>query len=308
MQFTISDNQIAINQSLYINNILTRFSMQDCTPRTLACPLDMYKQLKSAKPKPLKDPRTYREIIGSLIYLMYCTRPDICFVVHILSQFMSAPMDVHMKLARGVLRYLKGTIHFDLKYKRCDHDLNIVGFADSDYAASADRKSISGSGFQMCPISALVSWRSRKQKLTGDSTCETEYIALAEAAKTAVFISSFVSELTQSPRQTVTLYSDNQSAIALSHNPSFSDKTRHIDVKHHIVRDYVNEKLIDVRYVRTAENIADIFTKPMSGDQLSKFAWLRGQISNVEGGDVKVHTAIVYICEDDNCLCRLHNI
>ena len=306
MQFTISDNQIAINQHLYTNNILTRFSMQDCIPRALPCPLDIYKQLKSATPKPLKDKTCYREIVGSLIYLMYCTRPDICFAVQILSQFMSEPLDIHMKLARGVLRYLKGTIYFDLKYKRCNM-LKIVGYADSDYAASANRKSVSGSCFQMSPNSGLISWRSRKQKLTGDSTCETEYVALAEAAKTAAFMSSFVSELTQAPRQTVTVYSDNQSAIALSHNPSFSDKTRHIDVKHHIVRDYVNEKLIDVCYVPTTENIADIFTKPMTGDQLSKFACIRGSIPNVEGGDVKVHT--VNLCDLSNCLCcRMVNI
>ena len=82
IQFTITDSVISMNQQLYINNILTRFKMQDCTPRTLPCPSDVYKQLKHSS-KPVSDPTLYREIVGSLIYVMYCTRPDLALVVDI---------------------------------------------------------------------------------------------------------------------------------------------------------------------------------------------------------------------------------
>ena len=307
MQFNISDNTISINQSLYINNILTRFNMQDCTPKTLPCPTDLYKLMKFTKPKPLSDKKQYQELIGSLVYLMYCSRPDICFIVGILSRFMSDPLDIHMKIARNLLRYIKGTIHFDLKYTKSNDSLNIVGYADSDFAAGVDRKSISGYCFRMNKESALISWRSRKQRLVADSTCECEFVALAETTKTGLFNSSFISELTQTPRITVIIFADNKSSIARAQNPSYSDATRHIDVKYHLVRDYVAQKLIEVHYVPSAENIADIFTKPLTAVQLTRFACMRGQFSNVEGGSVDVQR-VNYCKARCHCVYRYCNI
>ena len=138
--------------------------MQDCTPRTLPCPSDVYKQLKNPS-QPVKDATFYREIVGSLIYLMYCTRPDLAFVVNILSQHMSSPFNSHMNIAMGVLRYLKYTLHYELKFVKSKENLNIYGFTDSDFAASADRKSTSGYCFGLIQNSALISWRSKNQKL-----------------------------------------------------------------------------------------------------------------------------------------------
>ena len=294
IQFKISDTVISMNQSMYINNILTRFGMNDCAPKTLPCDPSIHSILRN-KSKPMKDPTLYRELVGSLIYLMYCTRPDITFVVNILSQFMSAPMDIHMNIARGVLKYLKYTIHYDLKYVDTQDELRVFGYSDSDFASSADRRSISGYCFKLNPNSALIAWKTKKQTLVADSTCECEYVALAEATKEANFLRQYFAELTQAPRKTVTIYVDNQSSIALAHHHAFHKRSKHIDTKYHFVRSYLENQYIKVIYVPTADNIADIFTKAVNGQKLLSFACMRGTILN-EGGDVEVHDNICSLC------------
>ena len=295
IQFHISDSVISMNQSMYVNNILARFEMTDCTPRSLPCDPSIHTILRNNS-KPMKDPTVYRELVGSLIYLMYCTRPDLTFVVTLLSQFMSAPLDIHMNIARGVLRYLKYTIHYDLKYVKALDGLKLFGYSDSDFASSADRRSISGYCFQLNPKSALISWKTKKQSLVADSTCECEYIALSEATKEANFLRQYFAELTQATRKTVTIYVDNQSSIALAHHHAFHSRSKHIDTKYHFVRSYLENKSIELSYVPTANNIADIFTKAVNGQKLLDFACIRGKILNEEGGDVEVHHNICNIC------------
>ena len=306
IQFNISDSVISLNQHLYVNNILTRFNMQNCTPRKLPCPSDLHKQLR-VQSKPVKDQTLYREVVGSLIYLMHCTRPDISFVVNILSQQMSAPLEIHMKIAINVLKYLKYTIHYELKFFKSNENLNIQGFTDSDFAASPDRKSISGYCFSLIRNSALISWKSKKQTSTADSTCECEYIALSEAVKEALFLSSLFAELTLSPRQKVTIFADNQSAIALAHHPTFHTNSKHIDTKYHFVRDYTNKEYIEIIYIPSAQNIADIFTKPPTGTQLSTFSWIRGKILKEEGGGIRVQVNSVSVCSEQ-CLCNITRV
>ncbi|CAL4086573.1 unnamed protein product, partial [Meganyctiphanes norvegica] len=295
MQFSVCANVISINQTLYVNTILTRFKMTDCNPRNLPCDPTVHQLLKQDSAM-LDDQTQFRELIGSLIYLMVGTRPDLAFVVTLLSQFMSAPKVIHMKIALGVLRYLKYTAHYDLKYTKHRDPLQIVGYADSDYAAGKDRQSISGYCFRLNTTSALISWASRKQNLIADSTCESEYIALNEATKEALFLRMLFAELTQSNRQTVVIrdgnheaidsvviYEDNKGAIDLAHHQTFHKRSKHIDIKYHLIRDYVKKKSVHVTYVPTKDNIADMFTKALPGPKLKSFAIIRGTVSNVEG-------------------------
>ena len=280
--------------------------MQNCNPRKLPCPPDLHKQIK-IQSTPVKEHTLYREIVGSLIYLMYCTRPDISFVVNILSQNMSNPLMIHMKIAMGVLKYLKYTIHYELKYVKSNDNLHIYGYADSDFASSPDRKSISGYCFSLIKDSALISWKSKKQTLNAVSTCECEYIALSEAVKEALFLSSLFAELTLTPRQKVTIYADNQSSIALAHHQIFHSNTKHIDTRHHFVRDYINKEYIEVLYTPSAQNIADIFTKPPTGTQLATFSWIRGKISKAEGSGVRINANVINVCSE-NCMCIISRV
>ena len=276
MQFNITDKVISMNQSLYVKNILTRFNMTDCTPRTLPCDPSVYTLLEKDS-DPFENPKEYQELVGSLIYLMTGTRPDISFVTTLLSRFMQTPTKMHMTIALGVLRYLKHTPHYDLRFVKTGENLQLFGYSDSDYASDPlDRKSVSGYCFKLNKHSALISWRSGKQPLVAASSCESEYIALFEATKEALNLRQLFSELTIKPPQTVKLYADNQGAISLSHHPSIHKRTKHINVRYHAVRDYVANNSIYITYIPSKDNTADMFTKPLAGVKLNHFANIRG--------------------------------
>ena len=204
------------------------------------------------------------------------TRPDISFVVTLLSRFMNKPTKMHMNIARGVLKYLKGTQHYDLKYVKSDEPLTIYGYSDSDWASAPDCQSVSGYAFKMSKNSALISWRSGKQSLVAASSCEAEYIALHAATCEALFLRQLYAELTQSDPITVKIFCDNQGCVSLAKHPSYHKKTKHINIKYHAIRKYVHDKSISLSYVPTKNNIADLATKPLKGPHLKSFAIIRG--------------------------------
>ena len=143
IQFTISNNSIIMQQTKYVDKLLERFNMIDCKTKPTPCPLGINKELGNDS-KLLENNSLYREIVGSLIYLMTNTRPDISYVVTLLGQYMSNPTVAHLNLAKHVLRYLKGTKFYGLNFIKSKYDLEVMGYCDSDWGGSLDRKSISG--------------------------------------------------------------------------------------------------------------------------------------------------------------------
>ncbi|CAL4187015.1 unnamed protein product, partial [Meganyctiphanes norvegica] len=277
MQFVVSNSHISINQSLYTQNILQRFNMSDCNPRNIPCDLSVY-SLLTTESEPCEDPTAFRELIGSLIYLHMGTRPDLTFIISLLSQFMSSPKKIHMKLALGVLRYLKTHLHYELKYVKCQDGLNVIGYSDSDFAQDSDRKSRSGYCFKLNKSSALISWRSAKQSLVADSTCESEYLALNETLKEALFLRQLFADVTKQPMERVTIYADNLGSISLAQHPSFHRRTKHIDIKFHSIRDYIAKDYISVVYIPSNSNLSDMFTKPLPAVKLNNFSIVRGKV------------------------------
>ena len=185
MKFTFDDDLITIDQSKYIDKILTKFKMQDCNPRSIPCDNSIIK-LVNDDSNILSDVRLYQEIVGSLIYLMTCTRPDLSYVVTKLSQNMKSPTKAHLNLAKDVLRYVKGTIDYNLKFTKSTC-LTLIGYSDSDWGNSGDRKSISGYCFLLNVNGPLISWKSKKQSVVAISSCEAEYIAMTHAIQEAKF-------------------------------------------------------------------------------------------------------------------------
>ena len=206
---------------------------------------------------------------------MTCTRPDLCYAVTMLSQHMANPKVVHLKLAKHVLRYLKGTINYGLNYSRVK-DVSILGFCDSDWGSSPDRRSISGYCYTLNTKGPLVSWSSSKQRVVALSSSEAEYVAMTDAMKEANFLRQLLADMTGSERQVVRLYADNQSAIKLSENPVQSKRTKHIDIRYHFIRLQVEDGIVNVEYIPTNENVADMFTKPLSKVKLLEFEMIRG--------------------------------
>lgn len=174
-------------------------------------------------------------------------------------------------MAKHVLRYLKGTRAKGLTFCKSRSALKLVGFCDADWGASVkDRHSITGYNFQLSVKGPLISWKSRKQPTVALSTCEAEYISLANAAQEAKFLKQLCSDMNV-VIDNVLIKVDNQGAINLAKNPVNHQRSKHIDIKYHFIRSEVLNGNVNLEYVATQDNVADIFTKPVTKVTLQKF-------------------------------------
>ncbi|KAM6556274.1 hypothetical protein CsatB_003293 [Cannabis sativa] len=211
----------------------------------------------------------YASAVGSLMYAMLCTRPDICYAVGIVSRYQSNPGRVHWNAVKYILKYLKSTRDYVLVYK--GGALNPLGYTDSDFQGCLeDRKSTSGMVFTLG--GGAVVWRSAKQTAISDSTMEAEYIAAAEAAKEVVWLRKFFTSLGVVPgmERPLVLLCDNTGAIANSKEPRSHKRSKHIQRKYHIIREYVARGDVLVEKVDTQDNLADPFTKVLAVTSFEK--------------------------------------
>ena len=268
-EFKCREESIEMNQTQYIDKILKKFEMSECKPKSVPCASGIEKESEDSRE--LGDARLYREIVGSLIYVMTGTRPDICYVVTKLSQKMSNPTESDLSMAKHALRYLKGTREQGLRFCKSESALKLVGFCDADWGASVkDRRSITGYNFQLSENGPLISWKSRKQQTVALSTCEAEYISLANAVQEAKFLKQLCSDMNV-VIDNVLIKVDNQGAINLAKNPVNHQRSKHIDIKYHFIRSEIQNRNVTLEYVATEDNIADIFTKPAAKIKLQKF-------------------------------------
>ena len=244
-----------MSQTRYIDAILQRFGMSDCKPAST--PIDPGSTLDSENTNEQTTSFPYRQAVGSLVYLAYLTRPDICWALSKLSQYFDKPSTIHVSSVKRVFRYLKGTRDYKLVFKPTIQPL--IGYSDSDWAGDhSDRRSTSGYLFTFG--SAPISWKSRKQPTVALSSCEAEYMALTEATKEALFLQSLCTSIGMTQGETL-IRCDNQGAIALTReSPKQHQRTKHIDVRYHFLR---SETRVCFDYVPTKDNLADIFTKPL---------------------------------------------
>ncbi|CAK9816498.1 Retrovirus-related Pol polyprotein from transposon TNT 1-94 [Anthophora quadrimaculata] len=202
----------------------------------------------------------YRELIGSLMYLAAATRPDITYAVSYLSQFLTCYDKTHWAATKRVLRYLKHTMDLSIEYGPTDEPLK--GYVDADWAnCPADRRSYTGYAYVLA--NGAISWNSRKQQTVALSSTEAEYMALAEAAKEAVFLRAFLVELGFQQLAGVNIYNDNIGASRIADNPVFHNRTKHIDVRHHFVRDLIRDGRITLGHISTGDMPADVLTKAL---------------------------------------------
>jgi len=200
------------------------------------------------------------------MYLATCTRPDIAYAVGTLARFSSKPNQTHWVAAKRVLRYLKGTANLGIIFSGGDEPRSCVGYSDADWAGDKeDRRSTSGYIFQIA--GGPVSWRSRKQDTVALSTAEAEYVALSSAAQECVWMRRLNTELGNPPQGPTTILEDNQSSIAMARNPQYHGRVKHIDIKHHFVREQVSSGTIELKYCPTNEMLADMLTKGLAQQQ-----------------------------------------
>ena len=257
IQIEYSQAGITLSQTAFIDKILNRFSMQDCNP--VATPIDVNHRLMAATDDIRVDATSYQQIIGSFMYLVTGTRPDLAYTITHLSQFNSDPSKAHMSAAKRVFRYLKGTRDHHLFF-RYDSPLSLSGFCDASYGNCLDtRRSFSGYVFQVG--SCTVSWRSRKQRSVAASTCEAEYMALALATKHHLWIQRALQELIPGNNFPSALSTDSAAAIDLANNPKVHDRSKHIDIQYHFTRERIKDGSLVLLHVPSSENLADICTK-----------------------------------------------
>ncbi|XP_073525528.1 uncharacterized protein [Phyllobates terribilis] len=202
----------------------------------------------------------YRGMIGSLMYLT-ASRPDIVFAVSVCARSQSDPRASHLSHVKRIFRYLKGSDDLCLWYSK-GGGLSLVGYTDADYAGYlADRKSTSGMAQFLGPC--LVSWGSKKQNCTALSTTEAEYIAAAQCCAQVLWIKQQLVDYGIT-LDTISIFCDNTSAICVSKNPVHHTRTKHIDVRHHFLRDLVERKNIELIHVSSEGQLADIFTKALN--------------------------------------------
>lgn len=249
--------------------ILDKFSLCTCNP-TLT-PMEKGLQLT-------RDGNTtshpYRELLGSIMYQMLCVRPDLCFPISYMGRFQQNPTESHWTSLKRITRYLKGTTAMGLPLKRTESSTSLVGYVDADWATDVeDRKSVTGYLFKVhgCP----VSWASRKQATVSTSSSEAEYVALSAAVSEGIWLAGILEDMKcKDPNESTILYEDNRGCIGLAKNPE-SKRVKHIDIKHHFVRDHVAAGRIKIEPISTNDQQADIFTKALDS---ARFQYLRTMI------------------------------
>jgi hypothetical protein len=204
----------------------------------------------------------YCTIVGKCMYLSNCTRPDISFAVHKLAKYMSNYGQKHYEAAKHLLRYLQGTRSRGITYGNAPNPYSIFSaFADSDWAMSDNRKSISG--FIIECGNGPLTWSSKQQVVVALSSCEAEYLACSHCARQILWLRSLFYELGFTQSAPTPLYCDNQGTVACTHDPQAHSRMKHIDIRAHFIRDCVNKQLVDVHHIPGIENPANLLTKPL---------------------------------------------
>ena len=258
IQITQQPNGLYLSQSKYISDLLAKTDML----HSKSCPTPClpYTRLLKDDGKPFNNPALYRSIVGALQYLTF-TRPDIAFSVHQVCQFMHCPMESHFVAVKRILRYLQGTQDYCIQFGH--GDLDLYAYSDADWAGDPnDRRSTTGLVVYLG--SNPISWSSKKQHTVSKSSTEAEYRALSSTAAEVDWIKQLLQFMHISVTSPTLLYCDNLSAIALAYNPVMHQRTKHIEIDIHFVRERVAKKLLQVQFVTSNAQFADILTKGLS--------------------------------------------
>jgi hypothetical protein len=266
------DHSIKLFQTAYINSLLKKHGLEDANP--VSTPLDPNTKLdldpndpnesETQGESPERASASYATLIGSLMYLAIGTRPDIAYSVQRLAQFTQNPKPVHWTAVKRIFRYLKGTRTLGLTYGGSEEELNheeLNIYCDADWASDADRKSVSG--YVVTLAGGAVAWSSKKQSTVALSTAEAEYVAATHCAKQVIWHRSLLKEVGIPLPSTSTIFSDNQAAVSIAHHPEHHARTKHINIAHHFLRDLVQDGMLNLVYINTHVNLADLFTKSL---------------------------------------------
>ena len=259
---------VKLSQPTMTNDLVTKHGLSDA--RTKTTPLSNALKLSKLDGELLQgqDKHNYSEVVGSLLYLSVCTRPDIAQAVGALTRFMSCPTTVHWQAAMGVLRYLAGTPDLGITFTSSagPDSGELQGYCDADYAGDIDSRR-STTGYVFVLNGGAISWSSRLQHTVAVSTAEAEYMAAAHAVKEALWLRKLLADFGKGGGKAVQLWCDNQAALKLLKHPIASNRSKHIDVIYHFARERVARGEVAFSFCPTDRMIADCLTKAVAEQQ-----------------------------------------
>lgn len=268
---------IELKQESYAKKLLVRAGMAEC--RSAKYPMETSIQLDKDEKGKAVDATQFKSIVGGLRYLVH-TRPDIAYAVGIVSRYMERPTVLHQAAVKRILRYIKGTTNYGLIYSKGTGNHLLEGYSDSDLAGNTeDRRSTGAMAFYL--NDNLITWVSQKQRCVALSSCEAEFMAATAAACQAVWLRNLLIQITGVTHGPVIIYVDNKSAIDLAKNPVFHGRSKHIDIRYHFIRECVGRGEIEVKYVSSNEQRADVLTKAMATVKFEQMRALLG-IQNLQ--------------------------
>ena len=254
-----SGKGIFISQRKYVLDLLAKTEMLDCKPADT--PIIQNHGLQLVKGATPTNRGRYQRLVGKLIYLSH-TRPDITYAVGVLSQFMHGPQEEHWEAALRVVRYLKGTVGHGVLFRKNGH-LDIHGYTDADWAGNlVDRRSTGG--YFTFVGGNLVTWRNKKQKVVALSSAEAEFRGIKSGLTEILWLRRLMKELNLEPEKTCKLLCDNKAAISILENPVQHDRTKHVEIDRHFIKENLEEKIVEIPYVKSEDQLADILTKTIS--------------------------------------------
>jgi hypothetical protein len=220
---------------------------------------------------------SYSSLIGSAMYAMLGTHPELAYAVGVLGRFSSNPGNSHWAAAKRVLRYLQHAKELCLTFDgNARGDMRFIGYSDSSWSDNTNT-SQSTSGYIFIIGGGAIGWSSKRQNLVALSSTEAEYIGLSNAGQQLCWLRTFFEDIGYSQEIPTTLFCNNQGAIILTKDPEYRTKTKHIQWKYHYIRDDVVAKgQAIIQYIPTDDMVADIFTKPLSLEKFEKFSHALG--------------------------------
>jgi hypothetical protein len=263
---------ITLSQKAYIQKVLSDFQMLNCNPETT--PMSSTAQLQKAEDgytASVDFCSQYQSAVGSLLYVMMGTRPDIAYAVGIVSRFSHNPTKSHWHAVQRIFRYLKGTIGATIRYHPNNHN-SLLGFTDASYADCLDTRR-STAGYLFTVGSGAISWQSKRASTIATSTTEAEYTGQFKAALEATYLRHLAVQLwpgiTPGP---TTIYGDNHGGISLARNALGHARTKHFDIKLRKCQELQEAGTVKFEEISTKANLADILTKPLSRDAFHRLA------------------------------------
>ncbi|XP_021971679.1 uncharacterized mitochondrial protein AtMg00810-like [Helianthus annuus] len=242
LEVSHTTDALFLSQTKYARDILTRAGLLDSKP--VATPLGT-NDVFTSHGKPFHDPTLYRSFVGALQYLTI-TRPDLSYAVNQASQFLQSPTEDHFQMVKRIMRYVKGTITYGLRFTTPTVS-KLIGYSDADWARCIETRR-STYGYSIFLGGNLVSWSAKKQPTVSRSSCESEYRAMANTAAELIWITHLLKDLNALPNERPTLLCDNLSAIFLSQNPVAHKRAKHNDIDYHFVRELVSSGKLHTKF------------------------------------------------------------